>query len=114
MSGAHAPFATHNRLHNRTPEHARQRSAVLFERVYLRGIFRRFGWQLTRKPQSLLSLQTVRKDLHVDERHYAGFQIVPIASFQGSEGRNRDFDRAFAPCSAVVRSYDDPRHTGRV
>lgn len=97
MFSAYAAYTTQNRLQNRTPEDARARSSALFQRVYLRGMFRRLGWTLTRKPQNLLSLQSSLKNVQVDDRHYAGIQVVPIALIQGSEGRNRDFDRAFTP-----------------
>ncbi len=103
MFGAYATYAAQNRFKNRTPEHARERGAALFERVYLRGMLRRLGWRLARKPHGLRSLQYVQKYITVDERHYAGRQIVPIERICGSEGRNRDFDRAFAPYSDHTR-----------
>ncbi len=45
----------------------------------------------------MLSLPDVRRIVRPESETYRGMQTVPIAKIVGSEGRSRDFNRAFLP-----------------
>lgn len=58
-----------------------------------------------RKPrrQDLLSLAEVREILKPKKETYRGLQVVPIKKIIGSEGRYKDFSRAFLPKYSHIR-----------
>jgi len=49
------------------------------------------------KNLSLLNLEEVRQLIKPKQESYKGLQVVPIKKIVGSEGRYRDFSRAFLP-----------------
>jgi len=68
-----------------------------FDRARLRAMFSRTLALLRSERDQLLSLQEVRALLRPDSESYRGLRTVPIAQIAGSEGRYRDFSRAFLP-----------------
>ncbi len=58
---------------------------------------------LTGKHNQLLSLDGVSKSLSHQAPRHLGLQAVPIDRIVGSEGRFRDFDRAFLPRRTQIR-----------
>lgn len=59
---------------------------------------------LTPERQELLSLQDVKELLKPKASIYRGMQTVPLDKIVGSEGRYRDFTRAFLPKGEFLRS----------
>jgi hypothetical protein len=53
--------------------------------------------KLTRNSNHLLAFDQVREGLWIEEQHYQGLQTISLDNIVGSEGRSRDFDRAFFP-----------------
>jgi len=45
----------------------------------------------------LLNLSEITNGAQVFSRHYVGLHTVPVRQIQGSESRNKDFDRDFNP-----------------
>jgi hypothetical protein len=68
-----------------------------FEHAYLKAFWRQVISWLKGTQNKLLPYDEVRKSLPVKGQHYLGFQEVPINQIIGSQGRFRDFDRAFLP-----------------
>jgi len=68
-----------------------------FSRARQREIMGRILGLLKSQKDEMLSLPDVRRILRPDGETYRGMQTVPIASIVGSEGRSRDFNRAFLP-----------------
>lgn len=68
-----------------------------FERARSKAFWRKLAAELTGQQVDLLSLDEVRMRLPVEGQHDLGIQQVPIRQIVGSEGRYRDFDRAFLP-----------------
>lgn len=58
---------------------------------------------LTPDRQELLSLEDVRELLKPRKESYAGMQTVAIKNIVGSEGRYKDFNRAFLPKKDFIR-----------
>jgi hypothetical protein len=52
---------------------------------------------VTRRSSDLLSLSAVEINQCIKNRYPAGVQLVALDRIQGSQGRCRDFDRAFYP-----------------
>ena len=52
---------------------------------------------LMRRSSDLLHLTEVETNQPVKNRYSAGLQLVALDQIQGSQGRCRDFDRAFYP-----------------
>jgi hypothetical protein len=50
---------------------------------------------LTRRSSDLLSLTEAETTQRIENRYSAGIQLVALDQIQGSQGRCRDFDRAF-------------------
>ncbi len=58
---------------------------------------------LTPEKQELLSLQDVRDLIKPKSENYKGMKVVPISSIIGSEGRYRDFNKAYLPKHEYIR-----------
>src|SRR6476620_6419145 len=67
---------------------ARARRKVFLESV---GAF------LTRRPNELLSFQTVREQLPIRSQAYRGVRAIPVDQIIGSVDRYEDFNRHFLP-----------------
>jgi len=68
-----------------------------FGRARQREIMGRILGFLKSQKDEMLSLGDVRRIVKPDSETYRGMQTVPIAKIVGSEGRSRDFNRAFLP-----------------
>jgi hypothetical protein len=68
-----------------------------FGRARQREIMGRILGLLKSQKDEMLSLPDVRRIVRPDAETYRGMQTVPIAKIVGSEGRYRDFNRAFLP-----------------
>ena len=68
-----------------------------FDRARRRAFWRKIQAWLTGKDNALLPYEEVRRRLPFQGQRYIGEQTVPIENIIGSEGRYRDFDRAFLP-----------------
>jgi hypothetical protein len=73
------------------------RSLEDFEQARRKATWRNWFSLLTKKKNNLLSFNQMRQDLPIIGQHYLGFQMVPLDKIVGSEGRSREFDRAFYP-----------------
>jgi hypothetical protein len=76
---------------------ARQAAVRLYHRAYLAGWLRRIALYLLRRSSDLLNLTEAETTQCIKNRYSAGVQLVAIDQIQGSQGRYRDFDRAFYP-----------------
>jgi len=77
----------------------------LYDRARRRGWIGRIWSALAGRSRCLLDLNGVERDCTVRGRHYGGTRAVPLDRIWGSEGRCRDFDRAFYP----LRSHEKER-----
>jgi hypothetical protein len=68
-----------------------------FGRARQHEIMGRILGLLKSQKDEMLSLVEVRRIVRPDSETYRGMQTVPIAKIVGSEGRSRDFNRAFLP-----------------
>ncbi|MGD0727105.1 MAG: transcriptional regulator [Spirochaetia bacterium] len=68
-----------------------------FSKLRTQQTFRRILSLLKAQKDEMLSLGDVRSLLRPDSEVYRGMQTVSIAKIIGSEGRYKDFDRAFLP-----------------
>jgi hypothetical protein len=68
-----------------------------FGRARQREIMSRILGMLKSQKDEMLSLPDVRRIVRPQSETYRGMQTVPIAKIVGSEGRSRDFNRAFLP-----------------
>ena len=68
-----------------------------FEKASRKANWRDWLSWLTRNNNNLLSLDEILRCVPVKNQRHLGFQFVPIDKIVGSEGRHRDFDRAFLP-----------------
>jgi hypothetical protein len=68
-----------------------------FGRLRTRETIMRIVSLLRARQDEMLSLGDVRSLLRPDSETYRGMQTVPIRKIVGSEGRYRDFNRAFLP-----------------
>jgi hypothetical protein len=68
-----------------------------FDRARAKAFWRKVAGWVTGERVDLLSLNDVRARLPVQGQHDLGIQQVLIRQIVGSEGRYRDFDRAFLP-----------------
>lgn len=73
-------------------EHSHRHSTL--NKIWSKIIGRRF---------SLLDLREVQRTVHARTKSYAGLQWVSVGQIVGSEGRSRDFDRAWRPLKMVSR-----------
>lgn len=79
--------------------YVRNQSYALFNRIMLKGQFRRFFNSLTNKPSDLFSLSEVVQPELTKNASEEGMQTVPINMIIGSENRSKDFDNHFRPLS---------------
>lgn len=68
-----------------------------FGRLRTRETLMRILSLLKAQRDEMLSLGEVRSLLRPDSETYQGMQVIPIAKIVGSEGRYKDFNRAFLP-----------------
>ena len=68
-----------------------------FSKLRTQQTFRRILSLLKPRNDEMLSLGDVRSLLRPDAEVYRGMRTVPIEKIIGSEGRYKDFDRAFLP-----------------
>jgi len=68
-----------------------------FGKVRKREVIARILALLRAQKAEMLSLGDVRSLLKPESETYRGMQVVPIAKIVGSEGRYKDFDKAFLP-----------------
>ena len=63
------------------------------------------GWRnfITRQPNTLLSFETVRQVLGLQDMERRGLQDVEIDKIVGSVGRDWEFTRTFLPKSSFIR-----------
>lgn len=76
---------------------ARQAAVSLYQRACLAGGVKRMASRLLRRSSDLLNLNEAETNQPIQNRYPAGVKVVPIDRIQGSQGRCRDFDRAFYP-----------------
>jgi hypothetical protein len=76
---------------------ARQAAVQLYQQACLTGWLRRVASFLLRRPSGLLSLTEAETNQGIKNRYSAGVQMVALDQIQGSQGRCRDFDRAYYP-----------------
>ena len=76
---------------------ARQAAVHLYQRACLAGWLKRMASRLMRRSSDLLSLTQAETNQPIKNRYSAGIQWVALDQIQGSQGRCRDFDRAFYP-----------------
>ncbi len=76
---------------------ARQAAVQLYQRAWLAGWLRRIASDLLRRSSDLFSLTEAETNQPINNRYSAGVQLVALDQIQGSQGRCRDFDRAFYP-----------------
>ena len=75
-----------------------------FDRAVTKAHWRDWFSQLVKKNNNLISLEEIRQTLPFKGQRYVGFQFVPVMNIVGSEGRHRDFDRAFFPRQSHSKS----------
>src|SRR5712692_4184277 len=80
-------------------QHGNNDAASLFSSARTAGRLRQLWAAVTRRPNALRSLETVRGK----GGHYAGLKQVAIDDIRGSEGRKADFDDRFNPLSDRTR-----------
>ena len=68
-----------------------------FGRLRTRETLTRILSLLKAQRDEMLSLGEVRSLLRPDSETYQGMQVIPISKIVGSEGRYKDFNRAFLP-----------------
>lgn len=80
-----------------TQMRARRAAVQLYQQAYLAGWLRRMALCLLRRSSDLLNLTEAETTQRLNNRYSAGIQLVALDQIQGSQGRCRDFDRAFYP-----------------
>jgi hypothetical protein len=68
-----------------------------YERAVYKAQWRSWFHWFTRQGNDLLAFEQIRPRLAHSGQHTLGLKIVPLDQIVGSEGRARDFDRAFFP-----------------
>jgi hypothetical protein len=76
---------------------ARQAAVQLYQRACLSGWLRHIAAYLRGRSSDLRNLTEVETHHRIQNRYPAGVQLVALDQVQGSQGRCRDFDRAFYP-----------------
>jgi len=74
-----------------------------FNKARSRATISQLLFSLTPERQHLLSLEDVRALLRPTSECYKGMQAVPIQKIIGSEGRYKDFTKAFLPKKEFIR-----------
>jgi hypothetical protein len=77
--------------------YARELARENFKRARLKDIFLKLFNVFTPENYRLLSFEEVKKLVKPENTRYQGIQAVPINLIVGSEGRYRDFNKAFLP-----------------
>src|SRR3979409_1167229 len=75
-----------------------------FDLARLKAAWRHVISRLAGRLNELLRFEEVRRQLHAQGQHYAGFRSVPLTAIVGSIGRYRDFDSAFLPRQNQTRA----------
>jgi len=71
--------------------------AADFSRARFKAFFNDIVSFISGRSNKLLSFGEVARKLKIRERRYGGLRAVELGKIVGSEGRYRDFDRAFLP-----------------
>jgi hypothetical protein len=79
------------------------KARIDFNKARLRDTFSKLINLLTPDKYSLLSFKFVKKILKPHAQTYKGIQAIPISLIVGSEGRYRDFNKAFLPRHDYLR-----------
>ena len=74
-----------------------------FDLARLKAAWRHVVSRIAGRRNELLRFEEVRRQLHAQGQHYAGFRPVPLDAIVGSIGRYRDFDSAFLPRQSQTR-----------
>lgn len=74
-----------------------------FDRAVSKAHWRDWLSWLFKRNNNLISFDEIRQTLSFKRQRYLGLQIVPLRNIVGSEGRHRDFDRAFYPRQPYVK-----------
>jgi hypothetical protein len=74
-----------------------------FERALVKAFWRRVVTWLKGESNELLPFDEIREVMPMKGQHYLGYQQVPINTIIGSQGRYRDFDRAFLPIQSQTK-----------
>ena len=74
-----------------------------YERAKRKAQWRSWLSRLTRQSNDLLSFDKIRHSLPIKTYHHRGLQAISLDRIVGSEGRFRDFDRAFFPRQAHTK-----------
>ena len=72
------------------------RAGALYQTARFAGQISRLLSRLAGRPDHLMEASEILPD-EITAPHYSGLQTVRIHEIMASEGRNRDFDRAFHP-----------------
>ncbi len=75
-----------------------------FDRAVNKAQWRDWLSRLLQKDNNLRSLEELRQRLPFKGQRYLGLQVVPLANIVGSQGRAREFDRAFSPRQEYSKS----------
>ena len=69
----------------------------LYDVACRQGFMSKVWSTVTGHSRCLFDLKTIQQTVSVQNRHFAGLQIVSMAQIRGSEGRSREFDVQFRP-----------------
>lgn len=75
----------------------RQAAVWLYQQACLAGWWWRMASVFRQRSVDLLNLNELETKHHIINRYPVGVQLVVLDQIQGSQGRCRDFDRAFYP-----------------
>ncbi len=81
-----------------------ERARADFEGALHKGYWRAIWSWVTQSDNRLLPFDEIRAQLPVHGQHDIGMQQIPLDKVIGSVGRYQDFDRAFLPRHAFLRS----------
>ncbi len=82
-----------------------QQAEIDFENARIRAFLNEAAALVARRPNELLSFETVRRSLPMYGSSYLGIKTVPLAQIVGSAThRYSDFDRAFLPAQVRTKS----------
>jgi len=76
----------------------------LYNRTLESALIGRVWSGLSRRSNSLASLEDVKASIQVNGSHYAGMREVPVHMIHGSESRVDDFDAQFRPLRLQSRN----------
>lgn len=86
-----------------TPSSGNQLAQQDFDHAMQKAFWRDLFGKLTGNTNQLLAFDQICEDQSIQGQHAQGLQTVSIDKIVGSEGRSRDFDRAFFPRESRTR-----------